>query len=266
MNRSHGNISLGEGPEVGALFGDPRGRRAADPVVGLATRIDAAHELIPVDAQPLSGDDDPAQFVVRQARNIDIQQAVRWQPVFDHQTSHAGGDPGRRAVVARLGLIFGEIERNGDPRHPADHRLHGRRDGPGVGDVVPEVGAIVDSGDAQINLLGNEAEHGQGHTIGRSPVGGVGRGPVRQLGRPGPQGLVQSLDMAAGGPVVIGCQNGHLAQGFEGMGQGGQPWRIDAIIIGDQDVCHARLIGAQPVRPPLAWAGRSRPGGPRPRP
>ncbi len=117
----------------------------ADPVVGPALGIHALDEHIAIDALAQPRHPDAAHLLRRERREVDVQQAVRRQPVGQHTAREIGDDAGREDRIAAPALDF--LLRCRDGRYPEYRCFHGGCDRPGVGHVLAQVGALVDAGD-----------------------------------------------------------------------------------------------------------------------
>ena len=77
--------------------------------------------------------------------------------------------PGRKPISRGARLL-----RDRDRRNPEHDALQSGGDRARVGDVVAEVGAVVDPGDDQVGPLADQAEVAEAHAVDRRAVGRVG--------------------------------------------------------------------------------------------
>src|SRR5207342_2434176 len=136
------------------------------------------------------------------------------------------------AHTAGRGLL-GEDD-GGDAEHdPLQRRRHRAR----VGDVVAEVGAVVDAGDDQVRAAADQAQLGEADAVDRGAVGGVAAVAVAEL---------DLLDAerraggdAAGGGAAVGVRRDHVDLDAVEVAQR-PPRRLqagggDAVVVGEED-------------------------------
>jgi len=75
----------------------------------------------------------------------------------------------------------------------SDHCLHGCRNRPGIGDVVPDVCPLVDARDDQGRRALEDTQQGQGDAISRRAAGRQSRCAISQPGRRNAKRLVHCL-------------------------------------------------------------------------
>ena len=139
-------------------------------------------QLVVVDAFAEPGHLDPARLA---GGAVDVDQRLRRHRLVlqrgDELGEEGGGD--------------GEVEAARDVAHAAARGLLGDRDGGDaehdplegggdrarVGDVVAEVGAVVDPGDDQVRALADQPELGEAHAVDRRAVGGEAAVAVAEL-------------------------------------------------------------------------------------
>ncbi|OQB99423.1 MAG: hypothetical protein BWX79_03139 [Alphaproteobacteria bacterium ADurb.Bin100] len=224
------------GVEIRALGLVQRGAGGADPVHGLATRIDLRdHRLGRVPAAQ-AAHLERLDLLQRQVGNVDVQQPG---PGADHlllrQLQHDFARLGPRGVEVRPAPLD---LRERDCRDAEQVALHRRAHGAGVDGVVAHVGAVVDARDHQVGPVAQQAGQRDVHTIGRravhvaKTVGGrlhvewrmqcqrVRFGAVVLLRRHhfdlghGPQRLVQRHDAGSLVAVVVGNEDFHGGSGL----------------------------------------------------
>ena len=93
--------------------GEPGRRRAADPVVGDAARIEPLDELVLVDAPAEAGDLEPAELLGRHGRHVDVEQLAPRQPVLEDVAGDDRGRRGRQREVGMLVVLLRDRERRG---------------------------------------------------------------------------------------------------------------------------------------------------------
>ncbi len=135
---------MGYRPDVGALLSHPGGGLAPDPVVVTAEGVFATDQRIAVDALAKPRHLDPLDLGTWRRGDVDVEQDRAAHTVAGH---HALRQPrGKLGGVGEVPLVV-VGQRDGDGRHAPDHALHRGGDGAGVGDVIGEVGPLVDAGD-----------------------------------------------------------------------------------------------------------------------
>ena len=125
-------------------------------------------------------------------RDVDVQQRALGQrhlvELVDDPRDEVGGDAEVELVAeAEVHLAARRLLGDGDARQAEDDALERRGDRPRVGDVVAEVGAVVDARDDDVGLEAlDQPELGQAHAVHRRAVGGVADGCRRRSRPPRP--------------------------------------------------------------------------------
>ena len=93
------SVTLCQRTDIGALFHDPRGNLTTDPVVRAAARVLPGFQLVAIHAQPLAGDGNPFDLVIRQVRNVHVEQDIGGQFVGYYLSHHLASDARGRAII-----------------------------------------------------------------------------------------------------------------------------------------------------------------------
>ena len=237
-----GDPALGDRREVGALLVLERGLEAVDLVAAaraLGVLVDQL-QLVVVEALAEVGDLD-ARRLARRA--VDVDQRVVGDRVLRDAAHQLGGERGRDlevelAAEAEVHLPRARLLRDRDRRDAEHDPLERGGHGPRVGDVVAEVGAVVDPRDDQVGLLlAGQAEVGEPDAVHRGPVG-------REAGRAVVEGDLLDPQRRAGGDragrraaVRVRGDHAQLELGHLGerAAKGLQPLRPYAVVVRDQD-------------------------------
>ena len=97
MDRRDRDPAVDDGVEIGALDGEAGRRRAADPEVGDAARIEPLDELVLVDAPAEPRDLDAVALLDRDGGDVDVDQLAARQAVLED----VAGDERSAAAAAR---------------------------------------------------------------------------------------------------------------------------------------------------------------------
>jgi hypothetical protein len=195
-----------------------------------------------VDAQSLAGEDNTANLLVGEKRNIDVEQDLVRQTVLDHLPNDLSRRAGRGAVVNFSEMSIHSFKRDRDTRHACDHGLHCSRNGSRVGDIMPKIGSCVDAGNHEINRLFEEAKRGERHAIGGRAITGECLRAIRKAEFPDAQRAVQGFDVPASGPVSVWCQHRDFSQLAHFLDQSQQARRQYTVIVCYQNMFfHAYL-------------------------
>ena len=168
----------------------------------------------------------------RRGRHVDVEQRLGRQP-FDQRRAwpraarRGPPPPDRRRRASRWRSTARAAACPPSPPRPS-----------GIGHVIAEVGAVIDPGGDQGRSLGQEAQDAQVDAIGRRtvdrepPLGHLlhAHGPVQRQGVP------------ARALLPLGRHHPHLAQVVQSLGQRRQPWRMDAVVIRDENQRHRRRM------------------------
>ena len=108
---------------------------------------------------------------------------------------------------------------------------------PRVGDVVAEVGAVVDAGDDQVGgPVLEQVEHPEVDAVGGGAVDAVAVLPqLLEAER-----TVEGERVAAGALLAVGGDHHHLPHRRQRLGEKPDPLGEDAVVVGDQDPGHRR--------------------------
>ena len=210
MDRRDRDPTGGDRREIGTGFVVEARVRAVDPVAPAALLLALELELVAVDALAEARHLDAVGLA---CRDVHVEQRRRRQRhvlhALDETRDEARGDLKSEATVEAVverarARLLGDGDR-GQPEHDA---LERRRDRARVGDVVAEIGAVVDPRD---DYIGGEAvdqtEPRQAHAVDRRAVGRIAAGPVleRHLGHPQrPAGGDRTRHRRA---VSVGCDH-----------------------------------------------------------
>ena len=123
-------------------------------------------------------------------------------------------------------------QRDGNGRNAHQVGLHGGRHRTGVGDIITQVGAVIDAGDHQIGPERQQAVDAHVDAVGRCAV--HGKETIAQLEYP--QGRVQGQGVSGGAPLPVGSDHRDLAQIPQSFCQGQDTGGMDAVVVGDHDV------------------------------
>ena len=99
-----------------------------------------------------------------------------------HQLGREGGDGAEVEAAADVAHAAARgLLREGNGRDAEDDSLEGGGDRARVGDVVAEVGAVVDPGDDQVGPVADQAQLGEAHAVDRRAVGRVALVAIAEL-------------------------------------------------------------------------------------
>ena len=253
MQRRDRDAALGHRGEVGALLVAVAGRVAVDPVLTPAGLLVLELELVAVDALAEPGDLDAGGLA---RGHVDVEQRAAGQRHVLDLLDDPGGE-GRRGVevelaaepevhLARRGLLG-----DGDRRQAEHDALERGGHGAGVGDVVAEVGAVVDARDDQLGLEAlDEPERGEADAVHGRPVGRVADGAVAERDLLHPQRPPGGDPAADRGAVGVRRDDGELDPGHlqQRAPQRLQALGLDPVVVGEQDA-HDRE-DKPAIRPP----------------
>ena len=148
-----------------------------------------------------------------------------------------GGDAEVEAAADVAHAAAGGLLGEGDRGDAEDDPLERRGDGARVGDVVAEVGAVVDPGDDQVGAAADQAQLGEADAVDRGAVGGVADGAVAELDLLDAQR--RAGGDAAGGGAAVGVGGDHVDLDPVELAQR-PPRRLqaggrDAVVVGQED-------------------------------
>ena len=160
----------------------PRTRvEAVDPVAlaAVSVGVDQA-QLVVVEALAEAGHLDPLDVAAGQLTLISVPsgRGCSARPATIAATKAARDREVELAAEVPAHLPLQRLLGDGDRREPEHDALEGRGDGARVGDVVAEVGAVVDAGDDQLRLRPDQAELGEADAVDRRAVGREADGAV----------------------------------------------------------------------------------------
>ena len=178
---------LGDRRQVGALLVVVVGRVAVDAVLLAAGLLVDQRQLVAVDALAEPRDLDALDVA---GRHVDVEQRAlraaarpRSRPTMRAVNAAAASkskrSPRRKSISRARDCWETAIAREAE--HDA---LERRGDRAGVGDVVAQVGAVVDAGDDQVGLEAlDQPQRGEAHAVDRRAVASRSR-PCRRRTRP----------------------------------------------------------------------------------
>ena len=213
-DRDHAGVDRGE---VGAVLRMVGGIVAVDVESPPPAAVLVLDQLEPVgvDALAETRDRRALQFRRGSRRAVDVEQRPRGDRVLaeaghhaSHETRH--GVEIEVAAEAEVHLPLGRLLRNGDRRQPQHDALERRRDRARVGDVVAEVGPVVDARDDQLGLEADQAERRKAHAVDRRAVGGEAAAAVVERELLHPQRAARGDAARARRAVRVGCDHGKL--------------------------------------------------------
>jgi hypothetical protein len=245
MDRRDRDPPAGHRVEVGPVDLLVAGLPAVDLVLAAAVRL-LADELQLVVVDPFA---EPRHLdAIRLAgRAVDVDQRRLGDLLGEQAADELGGEGGGVAELeaaadvahAAAGGLLGE----GDGGDAEDDSLEGGGDRARVGDVVAEVGSVVDPGDDQVRAAADQAQLGEAHAVDRRAVRGVADVAVAELDLL--DGQRRAGRDAARGGAAVRVRGDHveldpldLAQGAAGRLQAGGR---DAVVVGEQDAHEERF-------------------------
>ena len=191
--------------------------------------------------------------------HVDVEQrAVRQRdvvdPVDDLRGESGGGLELEGAAEPEVHLARERLLRHRDARHAEHDPLQRGRDGARVGDVVAQVGAVVDAGHDEVGLeVADQAEVGEPHAVDRGAVARVADGAVveRHLGHP--QRPPRGDRAGGGGHVGVRRDHGELdvVQRDQRAPERLQTLGVDAVVVGEEHAQHRTVEDRdRPISPP----------------
>ena len=210
VDRGDRDPALRDRVEVGSLDLLVAGLPAVDLVAAAAASVLADQlQLVVVDPFAELGHLDPGRLA---GGAVDVDQRCLRHRLGEQradQLRREGGGDGEVEAAADVAHAAARgLLGDGDRGDAEDDPLQGRGDGPRVGDVVAEVGAVVDPGDDQVGAVADQAELGEADAVDRGAVGRVAAVAVVEL---------DLLDAerragrdAAGGGAAVGVGGDHV--------------------------------------------------------
>ena len=180
------------------------------------------------------------------AGHVDVQQRARRQRHLLELLDEARRE--RAAVAKSNSPPEAEVElpraltaaRRRSPGTPRTIALQRGGDGAGVGDVVAEVGAVVDPGDDEVGLEAvDQAERGEAHAVHRRAVGGVADACRRRNRSPRPRsGRRVVIERAVAERLESGAMTASSTPGTSASARRSacRPVGVDAVVVGEQDL------------------------------
>ena len=215
--------------EIGAGFVIEIGLLAADPVVLATARVGLVDDLADEGARSLAGDQGGLHLVQGAIGAIDVQEGIHRQTVGQH----LAGDPdGHLGGGVEMSVTLEGRQRHGDGRNAHQIGLHGGRHRTGIGDIVTQIGSVIDPRDHQVGPDRQQAVNAHIDAIGGGAVNG--KEPVAQL--EDPQGRVQRQGVSGGAPLAVGRDDRDRAQLPQRLGQGQDAGGMDAVVVGNHDM------------------------------
>ena len=233
VQRRHRDVARADGGDVARLVDLVLLRGVADPVVGAAARILALDDVTTEAARAGVGDPHTADRGRHDVGEVDVDQHVA-RPVERQHAARNGGAVRRRGaplhrMVVGVGLAEGD---RGDAEQAA---FHGARDGAGIGHVVGDVGAAVDSRQDEVGLVAlHQVLDREQHAVGRRTVDrDLAFAHLARPDRPR-----QRQRMAGTALVDLGRHDPDVARQLgRDLDQRLKTRRVDAIVVGDEDAC-----------------------------
>ena len=245
MQRGHGDHVLGDRGEVRAVLMVIVRLVAVDPVPAAAAPADVLLlqlELVAVDALAHPRHRGAVQLVPRDSGNVHVQERAVREWALVHR-GHQPGDEAGSALEVELPaqpevhLALARLLRDRDRRQAEHDSLQRGGDGAGIGDVVAQVGAVVDPRHDQLRLEADQPEGGEPHAIDGGPVGRVTHAAVLEVDLLHPQRRPGGDAAGAGGAVRVGRDHRQLDVGHRQQRAPHlvQALRGDAVVVGEQD-------------------------------
>ena len=234
---------VAERREVGAVLFAIARLLAVDPVAAPAALLLVELHAVAVDAlaEPAGAG---ALHLARRA--VHVQQRALGHRHLGHLLDHARHERGgllevRALPVVRNPRVEPAVEgllRGGDGGDAEHNALERRGHGARVGDVVAEVGAVVDAGDDQLRLELQKAEPGEAHAVHRRAVGGETTPTVAEVHLLDPERLARGDAPRRGAPVGVGRDHRelHVRDLEQRLAHHAQADCLDAVVVGEQDL------------------------------
>jgi hypothetical protein len=150
------------------------------------------------------------------------------------------------AAVAEAHLALLRLLRERQGRQAEDQSLERRGDGSRVGDVVAEIGAVVDARDDQLRPAAEQAQVGEPHAVHRGALGRVSDRPVVEVHLIDPDRRARRDRPCRG--AAIGVRGDHVQLDALDLEQSPtqrlQARRGQAVVVGEQD-SHATIVWAR---------------------
>jgi hypothetical protein len=242
--------------DVGAPGGRVLLAHRADPVIGHAARIDTLDQLVADLVPPLARDHDALDRVGEHVGEVDVDQRVRRPARLGELADHLGRMLLRGRPLDRVAALHLLAQR--DRRHAEHRRFHRRGDGARVDDVLAEIAAAVDAGEAERRLVVLEdVVDREQHAVGRRAVdreAAALRAADAQRRADGERMADRALlGLGRHHPDVLGERARDLLERLEAGG-------VDTVVVGDEDA-GAREIErrVEHQRPPPPGSMTSRP-------
>ena len=209
---------------VAAIRGGFDGHLFVHPVVLPVVRIAGLDHQIARDLAALVGHGHPGSLA---GGHVHVQRDALRQPLREHSLGQGRGNAGRRTEVYGGPLVY----RDGHGGDAVLRALGGRGDRAGIVDVLAEVGAGVDAGDDQGRSLLEQQRERHHHAVGRGAVDAEAALALALVAQRAAQ-----RNAPTGGALLH--QRGDCADPSDrrqGAFQRADPWRVDPVIVGDQD-------------------------------
>ena len=146
---------------------------------------------------------------------------------------------GRPLVLATVPVCLAERNR----RRAEQRRLHRRGDGPGISDILADIGAVVDAGEHQVRqAVGQDLVEGEEDAVGGRAVDGIAApGNFAETQR-----TVQRERMGGRALLGLGCHHPHvLGEAARHALQHLDAGRVDAVVVADEDA-HQPIASVPP--------------------
>ncbi len=211
---------------------------AVAPAVGC--RLLDELELVAVEAPAQPRDRDALRDTTGE---VDVQQRPLGQrdalQILDEpRRERRGGKEVELGRLAEVELERGRLLRDRDARKPQHDRLERRRDGAGVGDVIADVGAVVDAGDDHLRPpVLHQTEVREPHAVDRGAVGRVADAAIAEVDLLDPERAARGDRAGHRGAVAVWGDDAKVDPGCgrERAAQGEQALRFDSVVIGQQN-------------------------------
>ena len=206
LQRRHGNITLGDGFEVGAGSGVLLRTGGPDPVHRTPPRIVRRQDALGAMAESEPGRPQPPQGRQRHVRDVDIENECGLERALDQLPDELSGNFGGGLEV-RL-RVRRRAQGNRDGGQAEEAPLDGRRHGAGIEHVIAQVRAVVDPGDHHVMLVVEQAGDREVHAVGRRALNVVDA----RLGLEHPQGHIEGQGVARATAIAVRRDDGDLGE------------------------------------------------------
>ena len=226
--------------EIGPRLVLERGLEPVDLVPAAAVAVLADEpQLVVVEALAEPGHLDPLGLA---RGDVHVQQRLRGQGRAGQHPNQLGPDPGGDGEVEAPArkeshLLRASLLGDGDRRNPEHDPLERGGDRPRVGDVVAQVGAVVDARDDQVGPFAHQAEIGEADAVDRGAVGRVGDEAVVELDLLDRERGARRDAPRRGAAIGVGDDDVDLdpVDLHQRAPKGVHPLGADSVVVGEQD-------------------------------